>query len=357
MTGHGIRVLVVLTLLVVVWTREASACSCGGVPAAPCEVAWGSDAVFAGSVRSIEQVKDPDNPPFSANLVTIEIERGFINASPGTIQITTGLGGGDCGYGFVTGRQYLVYASKTQSGRLSTGSCSRTRPLEDAAEDVAYLATLAQAPPAGGRVSGRITHHQREPFEAQTVDYGPLQDVIVSLRGTSFSRDVTTDRDGRYEFAALPVGTMTLTVTPAGRFDTRYLETRIEIPNVRACAIRDFQLSYVAEAFGVVVDANGRPVPGVSVDAVAAELAGHLPPPYQYPVKTDEHGRFEFTDLPPGLYVFGVNLTKPQWARSDFKPAGPAVFLPGTPVVREAATFDLKAGQRVDVGTLRVSVR
>ena len=356
MIVRPIPVLLGLAVLVLVSRGEALACSCMGTGGAPCEVAWSSAAVFAGTVRSIEQVADVDNPPFQSNLVTIEVERGFMNASPGTMQLTTGMGGGDCGYTFGIGRRYLVYTSKTQSGRLTTSICSRTRPLEAAAEDVAYLATAAQLP-AGARVYGRVTHWQREAFEAQPVDYGPLEGLTINIRGTAFSRDVMTDRDGRYEVAALPAGTMTLTLIPPAGFDTRYLERTIEIPNVRACAVHDFQLTYVAAASGLVVDASGRPLPGVSVEAVAAELAAHQPRPHQSSVKTDESGRFQFDDLPPGLYVFGVNLTKPEWARPDYKSAGAAVFLPGTSAAREAATFELKAAQRVDVGVLRLTVR
>jgi len=356
MTVRQFRVVVALALSVVVRAEDARACSCGSAGVPPCEAAWRADAVFAGTVRSIEQVDQLDGSPYRSNLVTIEIERGFINASPGTIQVATGTGGGDCGYRFVSGRRYLVYAWRTESGRLSTGSCSRTRPLEEAGEDVAYLATVAQSP-AGARVYGRVKHWQRDPFEAQTVDYGPLENVTLNLRGTAFSRDVTTDRDGRYEVSGLPAGTMTLTLIPPAGFDNDSLEETIEILDLHACTVRDFQLSYVAHASGVVVDATGRPLPDVSVDAVAAELAAHQPPPYQRPARSDARGRFVFDDLPPGLYVFGVNLTKPEWTPPNHKPAGPGVFLPGTSVAREAATFELKATDRVDVGVLRLTVR
>jgi Carboxypeptidase regulatory-like domain len=353
MNGSGFRVLVALALLLAFWTEEARACSCGSRGVPPCEAAWKSDAVFAGTVRSIEEVDHLDGSDYRSRLVTIEVERGFINAAPGTIQLTTGMGGGDCGYRFVTGRRYVVYAWKTPTGRLSTGICSRTRPLEEAAEDVQYLGTAAQAS-AGARVYGRVTHWQRDPFEAQAVDYGPLENVTINVRGTAFSRDVATDRDGRYEISGLPVGTMTLTLMPPQDFDPRYLEQEIELRDLRACTARDFQLRYVARASGTVVDDTGRPLPGILVDAVAAELAGYRPPPYQHPVKTDHRGRFEFDDLPPGLYVFGVNLTKPEWTPPNYKPAGPAVFLPGTSVARDASTFDLKPSERVDVGVLRL---
>jgi hypothetical protein len=82
----------------------------------------------------------------------------------------------------------------------------------------------------------------------------------------------------------------------------------------------------------------------------SARLAGYLPPPYQPPVKTDEQGRFVFDDLPPGAYVFGVNLTK----RYGTPPPGPPTFLPGTAAVQDAAVIELKPGDRIDLGVLRL---
>jgi hypothetical protein len=113
----------------------------------------------------------------------------------------------------------------------------------------------------------------------------------------------------------------------------------------------DFSIEQVAQASGVFVDSAGRPVAGIEVDAVAAELAGFDPPPYQDPVKTDEDGTFEFPRLPPGVYVFGVNLTKPP--RSPSK--GVPLFLPGTRLAAEAAVIELRAGDRKDVGVLQLT--
>ena len=356
MKGRRVRVLAALALVLSFRAADAGACSCGG-SGAPCEAAWRVDAVIAGIVRSVEVIDHVElGAPYQSTLVKFEVERSFINGSPGIVELTTGRGGGDCGYQFVAGKRYLVYASKQASGRLSTGICSRTRPLEAAAEDLAYLASVSQLAP-GARVSGRVTHLRRDPFEKEWIDHGPLENVVVNLRGTAFSRDVSTDKDGRYEFPGVAPGTFTLTLVPPAGFDARYLEREVEIRDARACSSHDFDLRYIAGASGTVVDSSGRPVAGILVDAVAAELAGHQPPPYQQPVKTDERGRFEFDDLPPGLYVFGINLTKPEWTGPGYKPAGPAVFLPGTAVVGDAAIFELKPNDRVDVGTLRLSGR
>lgn len=57
------------------------------------------------------------------------------------VAISTGLGGGDCGYGFKEGQKYLVYAHASSDPVLGTGICSGTRPLESAAgqEDISVL--------------------------------------------------------------------------------------------------------------------------------------------------------------------------------------------------------------------------
>jgi len=89
------------------------------------------------------------------------------------------------------------------------------------------------------------------------------------------------------------------------------------------------------------------------VEAVAADLAGFGPDRILQPVKTDERGVFQIDELPPGRYVFGVNLTK-GWS---WDMPGRAIYLPGTLTVSEPTVIELKPGDRTEIGVLRLIER
>jgi hypothetical protein len=166
-------------------------------------------------------------------------------------------------------------------------------------------------------------------------------------------RDAVTDANGKFEITGLPIGKATLTSDAPFGFEPSMFKQEIEIKDPRACSEVNIEITEVARASGVVVDTSGRPVAGIEVDAVAAELADFAPPPYQRPVSTDEQGIFAFDRLPPGEYVFGVHLTKPQFGR----PKGTPRFLPGTHRADQAQIIELRAGDRTDVGVLKLADR
>jgi hypothetical protein len=329
------------------------ACSCE-IAGPPCEAVWKSDAVFAATVRSVVEIDhDAYGRPYGSLLVTVDVEQAFVNVAAGPLELTTGRGGGDCGYRFAVGQRYLIYANKSPIGRLSATICSRTRPLDKAQDDLRYLS----APPAvgsGARVFGSVHRWQRDPFERETVDYGPLEGLVVNVSGAGYSRDTVTDPHGRYQISGLPTGVSTLTVALPPGFDPRAGIRELDFRDPRACSERNFELTYVAGASGSVVDATGRPLAGIRVEAVAAELAGHQPPPYQSPVITDDRGTFEFEHLPPGFYVFGVNLTRATFGQ----PASALpIYLPGVTVASEATVIDLRPGDRAALGVISLNDR
>lgn len=73
---------------------------------------------------------------------TFAVERMWRGPGARTVKIVTGRGGGDCGYRFERGHQYLVYGYRSDDGVWGTNICTRTTEAASAAEDLALLEDL-----------------------------------------------------------------------------------------------------------------------------------------------------------------------------------------------------------------------
>jgi hypothetical protein len=135
-----------------------------------------SDTIFEGRVERIElkwalmEAKvgdivstDPDqDPPYM--LVSFDVSRSYRGAQQKKIRIRTGVGGGDCGFRFEVGEQYLVYGFAREAGQLSTGICSGTALLEESHANLSYLRgeptipenVVRNGPIAAGKLCGRV---------------------------------------------------------------------------------------------------------------------------------------------------------------------------------------------------------
>ncbi len=89
-------------------------------------------AIFSGEV--IEVIKKPDVYFVE---VKFKLDKSWKNELKDAASITTGRGGGDCGYEFEVGKKYLVYADGDKN-KLSTNICTRTSVFESN-KDVAFL--------------------------------------------------------------------------------------------------------------------------------------------------------------------------------------------------------------------------
>lgn len=130
---------------IVAWPATANACSCIEPPGVTEELER-SDAVFSGKVISIEE-----KPPLlsvPSKTVIFQVARIWKGIEQSQVKITTGQGGGDCGFDFNMGQEYLVYAVKSNSyglNSLSTILCDRTDILSQAQGDFPLLGE-GQAP-------------------------------------------------------------------------------------------------------------------------------------------------------------------------------------------------------------------
>lgn len=153
------KLLAVTTLLLVLFAAEANACSCAG-SAPPCEAYGRADAVFIGTVSFSSSVTFGEGRDRRVQrLIRFTVDEAFRGIDGSEAEVTTGLGGGDCGYGFSLGGQYLVYAYRYKDG-LSTGICTRTRNLSNATEDLAYIRGLAKTE-SGATIFDEVTRLNR----------------------------------------------------------------------------------------------------------------------------------------------------------------------------------------------------
>ena len=113
---HRVWLVVGLILgLVPVMAGRALACSCA--PASPVEYARAADVVFTGVAIARSKTLSVSETAFAVDTVY----KG--SAERYRIIETAGFNGG-CGYGFVEGHRYTVFASLDHSSRWQTYSCS-----------------------------------------------------------------------------------------------------------------------------------------------------------------------------------------------------------------------------------------
>lgn len=153
---RGRRPVVVLAVCFIVcgllWNRSpapAYACTCVEPP--PPETALEqSHAVFAGEVLSIRKTRSAAGLrqgaayPVEVTFRVIEIWKGV---DTDRLTIRTSASSESCGFEFVTGVRYIVYANENRDG-LSTGACTRTADLAHAAEDLQALGKGTAPPPS-----------------------------------------------------------------------------------------------------------------------------------------------------------------------------------------------------------------
>jgi hypothetical protein len=162
-----------------------------------------------------------------------------------TVSVTTAGSGPACGYTFKIGGQYLVYAYRPKDGSgLSVSLCSRTRPLANAAEDLAFFQTLNVSAGTGGTISGKVDHWERDLATSSGKQYPSVRDVLIVARGGANTFETATDEQGRYVINRLPPGSYEIAVYAPPQFSQRSLTRSAELPDRRSCFVADFSISY-----------------------------------------------------------------------------------------------------------------
>ena len=116
------------------YAAEADACSC--MKLTPAEGFTSSYAVFTGEVIDIEK---NSSTPFGGLEVTLRVKQLWKGDPAEEIKVHTAGSSAACGYGFVEGTTYLVYAVRDEADPLRVSLCSRTAPVDRAKKDLDAL--------------------------------------------------------------------------------------------------------------------------------------------------------------------------------------------------------------------------
>lgn len=346
--------IVAATVLASLGAEDALACSCAS-SGPPCQGTFTADAVFVGTVQSITPIPAdgpplrPDEHRFPKELhIAFEAVTPFRGVKGHAVTVSTASSGPACGYQFKEGERYLVYAHhRSGAPEFVVSLCSRTRLLAEAAEDLQFLQTLSSVRAEHARVYGTVRHLELDLAAERIREVARAAQVLVSVRSGDRTFDVLTDDEGRYD-VNVPPGTYEVMVFPPPGFSTKYLQQTVELRESGACHVADFGVRSDSRIKGVLRQASGEAAARAVVEIMAVESLGQDGRVPTRSASSDAAGSYEFTDLSPGRYLVGVDLTRRMNAEIVF----PTTFYPGVGDPKTATIVELSAGEQRELGVL-----
>lgn len=343
----AMKLLLACTLLLFAFATQAVACSCAG-SRRPCETYWDASAVFVGTVTfsTTIKIKEADFE-FTKRLVRFHVDRPLRNVETSEVEILTGMGDADCGYGFRLGGQYLVYAYSHGEKMLSTNICTLTRLLSEAADDLEYIRGLSNATP-GGTISGEVKLRRQSRAYYETLP--PVRDVRILLEGPNKNFEAKTNSEGKYIISGLPPGTYKVRIDLPDGLSIYNPETEVKVYD-RGCGEAFFLVEPDTRLTGKVLDAQGMSAADVLMELVPINREDNAYPSY---VRTDKEGRYVMKLLKPGRYHLGVRIVGS--ADSTYVPY-PQTYYPGVKDRSQATVITISEGQRIELDELVLPAR
>jgi 5-hydroxyisourate hydrolase-like protein (transthyretin family) len=340
------KFLVALALVLFAFATETNACQCAR-PGQPCEAYGDASAVFAGTVTFSSSIKFKEaGYEFSKRLIRLHVDRPIRNVNTSDVEVVTGLGDADCGFGFRLGGQYLVYAY-SRDGKLETSICTRTRPLSDATADLEYIKGLSKAAP-GGTIYGETT--LRRPSRGEEYPLPPLKDAKILIKGPDKQFERKTDAEGKYSISGLPPGKYKVTIELPDGLSIYNPQVEVELLD-RGCRAAYFEAQPDTRMTGKVLDAQGMPAADVLMELVPFSREDKSYPEF---VRTDKEGRYELKLLKPARYYLGVRIHGS--AGSTYVPY-PQTYYPGVNDQSQATVITIAEGQRLQLEELILPAR
>lgn len=350
LTKRSVSAFVVAVIALLAAPAAAWACSCSSAGPA-CQAFFATDVVFAGRVlsvtsqiRTVELGGGLEPMRESMAVVRMRVIDAYKNVSDKEVDIHTGQGAADCGYRFSVGGDYVIYAHANK-GELFTSICSRTRPLSDAAEDLAFFRTMSSAPSVRGKLLFAATYVDDVSDADGGTFHGPFAGIKLSVSSSDgrITRTAATNASGTASVDVPPGSYRVEVAAPSGYYADPGV-TEINLVDARGCAAVDLGVRNDGRLYGRVVDASGAPVPNFSVELGQRNEQGGVNWTTDF-ARTDAEGRYDFTHRPAGDYLVGINMSR---ADLNHRSLGPPIFLPGVSQIRLASVLTLPTRALVD---------
>jgi hypothetical protein len=227
--------------------------------------------------------------------------------------------------------------------------------LRYASADLLYLRALPEIAEKT-RLSGTVDLNDSVPGLSFHFA-GHLPNIKITISAAKGKQYVTyTNADGVYEFIGLPPGKYKVHADlPSHLKVSTYSQNDVVITLAeRGCDEVNIRAVPIASISGIVLDADGKAVPHLVLNLIYADKAGeNLTRKNTQWTFTNDHGQFEFNELSPGSYVFGVNLDREPLGEAPFV----RTFYPGVSNPSESQIITLMDGDKITNLIMRLPKR
>ena len=340
--------------LLLVTPNVADRCDCGGSPSPTvCESYSAADAVFVGVVRKVERHEPKKNGKsneiFSGQIAHVQVERVFKGEDISEAIFRSGKT--PCDPSYEVGKRWLFYAYYDEESRTwSVNGCGRSTFIQFAADDLQYLQGLP-ASAQKTRISGVLELSGIDQATGNfLVEY--LSGVRVKVSDGQKTYEVLTDGNGVYEIYGLPPGRYAIQpeIPPGlkisfpnyhGERDDSDKNALKAVLGEKGCAGADFYFIGDAAINGKLFGADGRAMPKVCLSLQPKGMTAEHNWFYDC---TDEQGRYEFREIPPGDYTIVVNNGGKISSDAPF----PKAYYPGVFDKERAGVLSMAGGDRLE---------
>ena len=346
----------------------AHACSCAAGFGPACQEAWSkyTQAVFLGKVLEIHSASGLLGALFLRREpyreVELEIEEPYLGVSGKHVVVYTAWSEPSCGYHFVEGERYVVYAGK-QEGRLYVSMCSHTNLAKNAQDEIPYLRSLPSLPGTSS-IIGNLWKYTHDPnfkpkFEPSLMDhYRPPEQVyramvpVPGTRITAVGRDgkehsTMVGQDGDWQISGLAPGDYSVAVQLDESMYVYPFRSDVSVAS-KGCAAVNLRVELNGRIVGQVSHSpHGDSWVWIALVALSAEKPDLRHPVLEINLHPDQTD-FELAPLPPGKYILGAYLSKKVQVDAHahtFRDTAPT-FYPGVSDLKAASPISVDAGQK-----------